>query len=154
WPDARGQESDRFDKLLCGGAGVCPCEPGARCRLRGGGLRAIILCHQPRDVARRAEPTGAVPAGVEKSVSAACNFALSRKRQAAKTRLVWSKHMVSPSTAPTVNRPVLLLTEDDVRQLLTMDLALEAVERGLRKMALDEVSNVPRTRAQTDHCML
>src|SRR5947209_1719450 len=50
--------------------------------------------------------------------------------------------------------PVLLLTEDDVRQLLTMELALEAVEEGLRKMALDEAQNVPRTRAQTDHAML
>ncbi|HXG08409.1 MAG TPA: ornithine cyclodeaminase family protein [Gemmataceae bacterium] len=50
--------------------------------------------------------------------------------------------------------PVLLLTEDDVRQVLTMDLALEAVEEVLRKMALDEAQNVPRARAQTDHAML
>ena len=50
--------------------------------------------------------------------------------------------------------PVLLLTEDDVRRVLTMDLALPAVEQGLRKMALDEVQNVPRSRAQTDHAML
>lgn len=50
--------------------------------------------------------------------------------------------------------PVLLLNEDDVRQLLTMDMALEAVEEGLRKMALDEVQNVPRARSQTDHAML
>lgn len=50
--------------------------------------------------------------------------------------------------------PVLLLTEDDVRQVLTMELALEAVEQGLRKMALDEVQNVPRGRTQTDHVML
>ncbi len=50
--------------------------------------------------------------------------------------------------------PVLLLTEYDVRQVLTMDLALQAVEEGLRKMALDEVHNVPRARAQTDHAML
>jgi ornithine cyclodeaminase/alanine dehydrogenase-like protein (mu-crystallin family) len=49
---------------------------------------------------------------------------------------------------------VLLLTEDEVRQLLTMDLALEAVEQGLRKMALDEAQNVPRARVQTDHAML
>jgi ornithine cyclodeaminase/alanine dehydrogenase-like protein (mu-crystallin family) len=48
---------------------------------------------------------------------------------------------------------VLLLTEDDVRQLLTMDMALEAVEEGLRKMALDEAQNVPRARTQTDHAM-
>jgi ornithine cyclodeaminase/alanine dehydrogenase-like protein (mu-crystallin family) len=50
--------------------------------------------------------------------------------------------------------PALLLTEDDVRQVLTMDLALAAVEEGLRKMALDEVQNVSRARSQTDHAML
>jgi alanine dehydrogenase len=48
---------------------------------------------------------------------------------------------------------VLLLTEDEVRQLLTMELALSAVEDGLRKMALDEAVNVPRARTQTDHAM-
>src|SRR5215469_5367683 len=47
--------------------------------------------------------------------------------------------------------PFLLLTEDDVRQVLTMELALE---EGLRKLALDEAVNVPRSRAQTDHAML
>jgi ornithine cyclodeaminase/alanine dehydrogenase-like protein (mu-crystallin family) len=50
--------------------------------------------------------------------------------------------------------PVLLLTEDDIRQVLTMEMALEAVREGLRKMALDEVHNIPRARAQTDHAML
>jgi alanine dehydrogenase len=50
--------------------------------------------------------------------------------------------------------PVLLLTEEDVRQLLTMDMALEAVEQVLRKMALDEAANIPRARSQTDHAML
>jgi ornithine cyclodeaminase/alanine dehydrogenase-like protein (mu-crystallin family) len=50
--------------------------------------------------------------------------------------------------------PVLYLTEEDVRQVLTMDAALEAVESGLRKLALDEAQNVPRTRCQTDHAML
>jgi alanine dehydrogenase len=50
--------------------------------------------------------------------------------------------------------PVLLLTEDEVRQLVTMDMALEAVEQGLRKLALDEAVNIPRSRAQTDHAML
>ena len=39
---------------------------------------------------------------------------------------------------------VLLLTEDEVRRLLTMEMAMEAVEAGLRKMALDEAQNVPR----------
>jgi ornithine cyclodeaminase/alanine dehydrogenase-like protein (mu-crystallin family) len=50
--------------------------------------------------------------------------------------------------------PVLFLNEDEVRQLLTMDMALEAVEQGLRKMALDEAHNVPRSRVQTDHAVL
>jgi ornithine cyclodeaminase/alanine dehydrogenase-like protein (mu-crystallin family) len=50
--------------------------------------------------------------------------------------------------------PVLLLTEDDVRQVLTMDMAMAAVEEGLRKLALEEVQNVPRARSQTDHVML
>jgi alanine dehydrogenase len=49
---------------------------------------------------------------------------------------------------------VLLLSEEDVRQLLTMDMALEAVEEVLRKMALDEATNIPRARSQTDHAML
>ncbi len=49
---------------------------------------------------------------------------------------------------------VLYLTEDDVRQLLTMDLALSAVEAAFRKLALDEAENVPRQRCQTDHVML
>ena len=50
--------------------------------------------------------------------------------------------------------PTLLLNEDDVRRLLTMDMALEAVEQGLRKMGLDEAHNIPRARAQTDHAVL
>src|SRR5262249_39622647 len=50
--------------------------------------------------------------------------------------------------------PVLLLSEDDVRRVLTMDMALSAVEDGLRKLALEEVQNVPRSRSQTDHVML
>jgi ornithine cyclodeaminase/alanine dehydrogenase len=50
--------------------------------------------------------------------------------------------------------PCLLLTEDDVRQVLTMEMAMQAVEDGLRKLALDEAMNVPRSRVQTDHAML
>jgi alanine dehydrogenase len=50
--------------------------------------------------------------------------------------------------------PVLMLTEDEVRQVLTMEMALEAVELGLRKLALDEAVNIARARAQTDHAML
>src|SRR5437764_2007279 len=49
---------------------------------------------------------------------------------------------------------VLLLSEDDVRQLLTMEMALQAVEEALRKLALDEAVNIPRARSQTDHAML
>ena len=48
----------------------------------------------------------------------------------------------------------LMLTEEDVRQVLTMEMALEAVEAGLRKLALDEAVNIPRSRCQTDHAML
>jgi len=50
--------------------------------------------------------------------------------------------------------PVLHLTEDEVRDLLTMETAIEAVESGLRKMALEEAFNVPRSRCQTDHVTL
>ena len=50
--------------------------------------------------------------------------------------------------------PVLHLNEDEVRGLLTMEMAVEAVEAGLRKMALEEAFNVPRSRCQTDHAML
>jgi ornithine cyclodeaminase/alanine dehydrogenase-like protein (mu-crystallin family) len=49
---------------------------------------------------------------------------------------------------------VLLLNENDVRRLLTMEMALETVEDGFRKLALDEAQNAPRTRVQTDHIML
>src|SRR5437899_1109498 len=49
---------------------------------------------------------------------------------------------------------VLYLTEDDVSRVLTMDLAIEAVEAAFRKLALDEADNVPRRRCQTDHVML
>jgi ornithine cyclodeaminase/alanine dehydrogenase-like protein (mu-crystallin family) len=60
----------------------------------------------------------------------------------------------SSSVAAEGSRGVLLLSEDDVRRVLTMDLALEAVEQALRKMALDEAQNVPRARVLTDHAML
>ncbi len=48
---------------------------------------------------------------------------------------------------------VLLLTEDDVRRCLTMEMALDIVENALRKLALDEAQNTPRARTQTDHAM-
>lgn len=50
--------------------------------------------------------------------------------------------------------PVLHLTETEVEQLLTVEMAIEAVETGLRKMALEEAFVMPRTRCQTDHTML
>ena len=63
--------------------------------------------------------------------------------------------MASPTPQTPGGPPrVLLLNEDEVRRVLTMDMALEAVEEGLRKMALDEGQNIPRARAQTDHAML
>src|SRR5687767_8808745 len=49
---------------------------------------------------------------------------------------------------------VLFLTEDDVRQLLTMEMALAAVEEVLRAHALNEAENIPRARCQTDQAML
>ncbi|MBV9123544.1 MAG: ornithine cyclodeaminase family protein [Planctomycetes bacterium] len=49
---------------------------------------------------------------------------------------------------------VLMLTEEDVRQLLTMEMALEAVENVLRNQALDEAQNVPRSRVQAESAML
>lgn len=50
--------------------------------------------------------------------------------------------------------PTLYLTESEVRSLLTMDLALEAVEAAFRKVSLDEATVVPRSRCQTDQVML
>ncbi|MFO0863878.1 MAG: ornithine cyclodeaminase family protein [Gemmataceae bacterium] len=49
---------------------------------------------------------------------------------------------------------MLLLTEDDVRQLLTMEMALEAVEEGLRQQAREQAHNVSRGRCQTERVML
>lgn len=46
------------------------------------------------------------------------------------------------------------LTEAEVSQVLTMDLALESVSAAFRKLGLDEAMNVPRQRCQTDQVML
>jgi len=63
--------------------------------------------------------------------------------------------MTSPtSVKPVSPQGVLLLTEDEVRRLLTMEMAMEAVEQGLRRMALDEAQNVSRARTQTDHVQM
>lgn len=43
----------------------------------------------------------------------------------------------------------LFLNEDHVKQLLTMDIALEQVERGLKDRALGKATDVPRARIQT-----
>jgi ornithine cyclodeaminase/alanine dehydrogenase-like protein (mu-crystallin family) len=48
----------------------------------------------------------------------------------------------------------LYLTETEVEQLVTMELALEAVSTAFRKLGLEEAENVPRQRCQTDHVML
>ena len=50
--------------------------------------------------------------------------------------------------------PVLYLTEAEVSQVLTVDLALDAVTTAFRKLALEEAENVPRRRCRTDHVML
>ena len=50
--------------------------------------------------------------------------------------------------------PILLLNEQEVQQLLTMEMALEAVETGFRKLGLDEAQNTSRARCQTDHVVL
>jgi ornithine cyclodeaminase/alanine dehydrogenase-like protein (mu-crystallin family) len=63
--------------------------------------------------------------------------------------------MASPVSGPSGNADgVLLLNENEVRQVLTMDMALEAVEEGLRRLALDEAQLMPRARVQTDQAML
>lgn len=49
---------------------------------------------------------------------------------------------------------VLYLTEAEVGQVVTIDLALDAVTTAFRKLALDEASNVPRQRCQTDQVLL
>ena len=50
--------------------------------------------------------------------------------------------------------PILLLNEAEVKNLLTMEMALDAVESVLRKLGLDEAHNIPRSRCQTDHVVL
>src|SRR5262245_34977613 len=49
---------------------------------------------------------------------------------------------------------VLLLNEEDVRSVLTLEMALDAVEKVLRQNAKGEAQNVPRVRCQTDQAML
>lgn len=50
--------------------------------------------------------------------------------------------------------PVLYLNEADVRRVLTMDMAIPAVDAAFRKISLDEAVNIPRSRCQTDGAML
>lgn len=50
--------------------------------------------------------------------------------------------------------PILYLTEDDVRGLLTMEQAIATVGTAFRKWACEEAHNVPRQRCQTDNVML
>lgn len=46
------------------------------------------------------------------------------------------------------------LTEAEVEQVLTMELALETTAAAFRKLALEEAENLPRQRCRTDHVML
>jgi alanine dehydrogenase len=48
----------------------------------------------------------------------------------------------------------LYLTEAEVGRVVAMDLALDAVSAAFRKLALEEATNVPRQRCQTDQVML
>jgi ornithine cyclodeaminase/alanine dehydrogenase-like protein (mu-crystallin family) len=50
--------------------------------------------------------------------------------------------------------PAFFLTESDVRELLTMELAIEAVQDGFRRLAAGEATNVPRQRARTPDVIL
>lgn len=47
-----------------------------------------------------------------------------------------------------------LIDESTVCQLLTMDLAIEAVAASFRKLGLEEASNIARCRAVTDHAQI
>lgn len=49
---------------------------------------------------------------------------------------------------------MLFLTEDDVRRWLTMDAAIEALDRLFRDLAAGRAQNIPRRRAKTDQVML
>jgi len=61
--------------------------------------------------------------------------------------------MAAPTTEASKSG-ILILNENDVRQLVTMEMAMEAVADGLRKVALEEAGNIPRSRVQTDHVVL
>jgi alanine dehydrogenase len=50
--------------------------------------------------------------------------------------------------------PILMLSEHDVRQILTMEMAMEAVENVFKRMGLTEAENIPRSRCRTDSVML
>jgi len=50
--------------------------------------------------------------------------------------------------------PTLYFTEDDVRDLLDMDIALEVVEQAFRELAAGRATNVPRLRAQATSAYL
>jgi alanine dehydrogenase len=49
---------------------------------------------------------------------------------------------------------ILYLTEAEVARVLTMELALDTTAAAFRKLALEEATNVPRARCQTDHVTL
>jgi alanine dehydrogenase len=50
--------------------------------------------------------------------------------------------------------PILVLNENEVQSLVSIDEAIVAVEAAFRKISLDEATNIPRQRCQTDHVLL
>ncbi|MCE2804166.1 MAG: ornithine cyclodeaminase family protein [Gemmataceae bacterium] len=48
----------------------------------------------------------------------------------------------------------LLINEEEVVRLLSMDRAINAVEGAFKKLGLEEASNIPRARAVTDHAQI
>src|SRR5262245_5188071 len=53
-----------------------------------------------------------------------------------------------------INMGTLFLREAEVRELLTMEVAITAVEQGFRQLGAGEAMNVPRRRARTGHVVL
>src|SRR5207248_2278834 len=117
----------RFARVLRGGAGAGARQPGARLGVRGGRVRAHVVRFRPRTITGRPGPA----------------------RHLAGPTLMTASRRVRPGGLQhrgEVAMPILLLSEDDVRRLLTMEVALEAVETGLRKQARTQVLAVCRVR--------
>src|SRR5262249_1211360 len=105
-----------FSPVLRCLSGKCPCQSGARLGVRPRRVCAYVVRHEHRPDRRRSLQPGGVAA------------------------------RLAPTASPNKNSTmsVLYLTEADIQQLLTMELALEAVEVGLKKVAIEEAVNIPR----------